>query len=144
MTMIFCLESVPYVVALDPGTITMIQGVGFSNWESGSFQCTRGWFSYPRNKARGTLVPSSGYQNVKEKRKWHINQGVNDLNGNFAKHILMVANLRSHLFRVSNIQISRYWITSSLSVPHHSQALNLVSNIRVQLWSVDSLPKIWS
>jgi hypothetical protein len=26
------------MIALDPGTITMIQGVGYAIWESGSFQ----------------------------------------------------------------------------------------------------------
>jgi hypothetical protein len=33
MTMILCLECVLYVIALDPGTITIIMGVGFLDLE---------------------------------------------------------------------------------------------------------------
>jgi hypothetical protein len=48
----------------------------------------------------------------KEKRKslkggkWHSNQGANEQSGNFAKPILKVAILRSHVLKVANIQFS--------------------------------------
>ena len=39
--------------------------------------------------------------------KWYGNQGANEQSGNFAKPILKVAILRSHVLKVANIQFSR-------------------------------------